>query len=205
MPKVPTARLSQTTSPARRPPALNTRSKARSALSEVQVPNGVTAGAEAPDDLSLDKLMPKKDSRITPRAERLLNREVNRSGFAETPEAAAHWEAMASQTASLEEYKAKQKTLEEKVKKLKGKIHAVRRELEATQAREAIALQSRDEFESKMQTQFERAEYEMKEKFKYWKALTEAKFEIDLLNEEIETGEAPGGYAQGPMYCPPLP
>ena len=145
------------------------------------------------------------DSRVTPRAERLLNREVNRSGFVETPEAAAHWKAMASQTASLKEYKVENKILEEKVQKLKGKVHAARRELEDAQAKLVLVLASRDDFEQQAQIQYERAEWEMEEKFKYWRALTEAKFEIDLLKEEIETGEAPMGYAQGPMYCEPLP
>lgn len=128
-----------------------------------------------------------------------MNREVNRSGFVETPE------AMASQTASIEEYKARNILLEQKVLKVKRKIYAARRELEDAQALVMAAVNARDELAEKLKLQEQRAEWEMNEKFKYWEALTEAKVQIGMLEEEIKTGEAPGEYGQGPRYCTPLP
>ncbi|KAJ3521550.1 hypothetical protein NMY22_g12268 [Coprinellus aureogranulatus] len=55
----------------------------------------------------------------------MLNREVQRAGFVEAREAGAHWDAMASQTAALQDYKKKNDMLERKVAKLKKKVQSL--------------------------------------------------------------------------------
>ncbi|KAJ3543295.1 hypothetical protein NMY22_g3199 [Coprinellus aureogranulatus] len=67
-------------------------------------------------------LHPGKQAAGSVRTERMLNREAIRSGFVEAREAGAHWDAIASGTATLQDYKRKSDMLERKVAKLKRKV-----------------------------------------------------------------------------------
>lgn len=118
-------------------------------------------------------------------------------GFVETPE------AMTPQTDSIEDYKARNILLERKVLKVKRKIHDAQRELENAQALVVAAVNARDELAGKLEAQEQRTRWEMKERFKYWEALTEARTKIEML--EIRTGEAPIEEGQRTTLCEPLP
>jgi chromosome segregation ATPase len=120
-------------------------------------------------------------------------------GFVETPE------AMTPQTDSIEDYKARNILLERKVLKVKRKIHDAQRELENAQALVVAAVNARDELAGKLEAQEQRTRWEMKERFKYWEALTEARTKIEMLEEEIRTGEAPIEEGQRTTLCEPLP
>ncbi|KAJ3531528.1 hypothetical protein NMY22_g8115 [Coprinellus aureogranulatus] len=137
-----------------------------------------------------------KDAGPTARAQRQLRRDAHRFGLVETPEAAEHWKFLESDKATAEDQRAQKEKLERKILKLKTKIQNLTTVVNSLQAQLQTAKQEKQDVDEQVRGLETRMKHKQDDATRYYELFAEAEAEIDRLQEQIRTGQSPGGYGQ---------